>query len=167
MNKISLRKTVMAALFAAITFVATYFAIPLPISFGYVNLGDCFVLLGGLLLGPYGFFSAALGSILGDILLGFIVYAPATFILKGSMALIMYFIAGKKYSLIKLILAAVLSECIMVIGYFIYECFVIGLGVSAIANIPYNCFQGVVCATAAIILYSVFEKSGLKRKLQL
>lgn len=167
MKSLVIKKTVMAALFAALTFIATYFVIPFPIASGYINLGDCFVLLGGLILGPYGFLSAAIGSTLCDILLGFIMYAPATFIIKGCMALIIYFIAGKKYSLLRHIIAAVLCEALMICGYFVYECFALKLGLSALASVPYNCIQGLVGASASIIIYTILKKTGLPDKIRL
>ena len=44
---------VLAALFAALTYVATNIIhVPIPATDGYINLGDCVVLLGAFLLGP-------------------------------------------------------------------------------------------------------------------
>ena len=64
--------------------------IPSPMK-GYLNIGDCIVLLCGWLLAPgYGFVAAGLGSALADMLSGYVVYAPATFLIKGSMALIVF-----------------------------------------------------------------------------
>ena len=52
MNDKKIRKLVLAALLAALVCVATMVVqIPSPMQ-GYVNLGDCFVLLSGWLLGP-------------------------------------------------------------------------------------------------------------------
>ena len=58
-----LERLVLAALFAALTCTATMvLQIPSPMS-GYVNLGDCFVLLSGVFLGPvWGFLAAGTGS---------------------------------------------------------------------------------------------------------
>ncbi len=48
-----IRKMVLAALMAALTYVATMVVqIPSPMQ-GFVNLGDCFVLLSGWILGPW------------------------------------------------------------------------------------------------------------------
>jgi uncharacterized membrane protein len=60
MNDKKIRKLVLAALLAALVCVATMVVqIPSPMQ-GYVNLGDCFVLLSGWLLGPwYGFAASA------------------------------------------------------------------------------------------------------------
>ena len=56
-------KLVLSALMAALVYVATsIIQIPSPVN-GYVNLGDCFVLLSGWLLGPwYGGAAAGIGS---------------------------------------------------------------------------------------------------------
>lgn len=71
MNDKKIRKLVLAALLAALVCVATMVVqIPSPMQ-GYVNLGDCFVLLSGWLLGPwYGFAAGGIGSMLADIFLG-------------------------------------------------------------------------------------------------
>ena len=63
------KKLVLSALMAALVYVATsIIQIPSPMS-GYVNLGDCFVLLSGWLLGPwYGGAAAGIGSMLVDLL---------------------------------------------------------------------------------------------------
>lgn len=54
-------RLVMAALLAAITCVVTMvIKIPITATGGYINLGDCIVLLSGILLGPlYGGLAAA------------------------------------------------------------------------------------------------------------
>ena len=63
-----LRKLVLAALFAALTTVMTMvIRIPSPMS-GYVNLGDCAVLLSAWILGPgLGCAAAGIGSMLADL----------------------------------------------------------------------------------------------------
>ena len=49
---IKVKKLVFSALMAALVYAATMMIqIPSPMN-GYVNLGDCFVLLSGWLLGP-------------------------------------------------------------------------------------------------------------------
>ena len=53
MENQKVRKLVLSALMAALVYVATsIIQIPSPVN-GYVNLGDCFVLLSGWLLGPW------------------------------------------------------------------------------------------------------------------
>ena len=88
MKDLRIRKLVYAALMAALTYVATMvIQIPSPMQ-GYVNLGDCCVLLSGWLLGPWwGGAAAGIGSMLTDLLNGYAHYAPGTFVIKGCMAI--------------------------------------------------------------------------------
>lgn len=90
MNKgLSTKKLVITALMAALTCVATMIiTIPSPLK-GYINLGDCVVLSAGWMLAPgYAFFAAGLGSGLADVFSGYVLYAPATFLIKGLMAIV-------------------------------------------------------------------------------
>ena len=89
MENQKVRKLVLSALMAALVYVATsVIQIPSPVN-GYVNLGDCFVLLSGWLLGPwYGAAAAGIGSMLVDLLSGYGHYVPGTLIIKGLDALV-------------------------------------------------------------------------------
>ena len=91
--KTKTQKIVFSALLASLVCVATMIIkIPSPLK-GYINLGDCVVLLSGWILSPvYGFLAAGVGSGLADIFSGYAVYAPATFIIKGLMALVAHFV---------------------------------------------------------------------------
>ena len=161
MKKINVKKLVLASVFASIVCVATVvFAFPLPGN-GFANLGDCFVIICGGLIGPWwGFAAAAVGAALADIILGYAVYAPATFLIKGLMALLVYYIAAKngKISVIKIAVSAVAAEIVMVAGYFFFELAVYGAGV-AIPDLLGNTTQAGVGAVAGTILLSAFLKN--------
>lgn len=158
-RKITAQTIAFTAVFAALVCLATFVSVPLP--FGYFNLGDIFVLLSSWCMGPVlGAVASGVGSALADILMGYVVYAPATLIIKAGIALAAYFsyvFLGKllsKYELVPRAISALLGECVMVGGYFLYECFVLGYGVGAVASLPGNATQGVaavVIATALII----------------
>lgn len=147
---------------AAMVCVATMIIkIPSPMK-GYLNIGDCIVLLCGWLLAPgYGFVAAGLGSALADIFSGYITYAPATFLIKGSMALIAvacFKLMNKRIGkLPSQIVGAVLAEIAMVLGYFVFEGFMYGFIPSAV-NIPANAVQGAVGLIIGIILVKAFER---------
>ncbi len=155
----------MAALIAALACVATMIIkIPSPLN-GYVNLGDAVVLVAGWMLSPaYGFLAAGIGSALADLFSGYAVYAPATFVIKGLMALIAYFIArtfrNKQRKLPSKIVSGVAAEIFMILGYFVFEGFLYGFVPSAV-NIPANAVQGVAGIVMGILLTSVFEKSKI------
>ena len=154
MNDKKIRKLVLAALLAALVCVATMVVqIPSPMQ-GYVNLGDCFVLLSGWLLGPwYGFAAGGIGSMLADIFLGYAHYAPGTLVIKGVMALVaalMYEKMGRTAT--SRIAGGVVSEIIMVLGYFGYASLLLGKGLAAAASIPGNIFQGAVGLVVGVLL---------------
>ena len=88
--KDNLKKHVITALFAALTFAATMaIRIPTPGTSGYIHPGDALVILSGVILGPsYGFLAAGIGSALADLLGGYFIYVPITFVIKGLIALL-------------------------------------------------------------------------------
>ncbi len=162
------RKIVMAALMAALTCVATMIIkIPSPLN-GYLNLGDGIVLAAGWLMAPgYGFAAAGLGSALADLLSGYLSYAPATFVIKGLMALVAlygYKLLHKRLgNLLSGILSGIAAEILMVLGYYVFEGFLYGFGPSAV-NIPANGVQGVAGLILGIVLMKIFEKSKITLK---
>lgn len=87
MKKEQIIKLCVTGMFTALICVATMvIQIPAPIV-GFLNLGDCFVLVAAWILGPwYGFVAGGIGSALADLLTGFAQYIPATLIIKGLMA---------------------------------------------------------------------------------
>lgn len=156
------KRIVITALMAAMVCVATMIIkIPSPMK-GYLNIGDCIVLLCGWLLSPgYGFVAAGLGSALADMFSGYITYAPATFLIKGSMALIAFAcfkLMNKRIGrLPSQIIGAVFAEIVMVLGYFVFEGFMYGFVPSAV-NIPANAVQGAAGLILGIVLVKVFER---------
>lgn len=159
------QRIVMAALLAALTCVATMIIkIPSPLK-GYLNLGDCVVLLAGWMLSPtYGFLAAGLGSALADTFSGYVTYVPSTFVIKGLMALIAFYgfklLHSKLGNISSRIISGIVAEVVMVAGYFIFEGFLYGFGPSLV-NIPANVIQGIAGLIIGTILVKVFEKSKI------
>lgn len=159
------QRIVMAALLAALTCVATMIIkIPSPLK-GYLNLGDCVVLLAGWMLSPtYGFLAAGLGSALADTFSGYVTYVPATFVIKGLMALIAFYgfklLHSKLGNISSRIISGIVAEVVMAAGYFIFEGFLYGFGPSLV-NIPANVIQGIAGLIIGTILVKVFEKSKI------
>lgn len=161
------RNLVMSAVFAALICASTFIIrIPSPIQ-GYINLGDCFVLLAAwTLTRKLGALSAAVGSALADLIAGYAIFAPATFVIKGLVALTAYhcFKAIKKKTKTNTaaITSAIAAECVMILGYLIYESFLYGFS-AALAEVPFNAIQGAVCIIPACILYELIgSKIGSK-----
>ena len=162
------RKLVMAALMAALTCVATIIIkIPSPLK-GYINLGDCIVLLSGWLLSPmWGFLAAGLGSALADILSGYVIYGPATFLIKGLMALVAFYVFkllhNKCGNLVSRIISGIGAEIVMIVGYFIFAGFLYGFG-PAVVNIPANAVQGIAGILIGIVVMKICAQSRIVLK---
>lgn len=167
MDDKKLRKLVLSALLAALCCVATMVVqIPSPMQ-GYVNLGDCFVLLSGWMLGPwYGFAAGGIGSMLADVLLSYAHYAPGTLVIKGLMAMTAALILRRMNgSSAGRVLGGVAAELLMVAGYFGYASLLLGKGLAAAASIPGNLVQGAAGLAAGLMLMAVMERSQLTKKL--
>lgn len=171
---------VAAAMLAALCCIATMIIkIPTP-TFGYIHLGDGFVLLCGILLGPlYGALSAGIGSMFADLFSGYASFAPATFAVKAGTALIAALLSRLFRKLFHSasgdfaggLIAGAVAETFMVIGYFVYEIFLAMLaagqftnttfaaGVSSSATgIPFNIVQGFVGIVITLLLLPLLKK---------
>lgn len=170
MKNQNLRKTVFSALFAAIICVATVvIQIPSPATNGYFNLGDCFVIIAGQLLGPlYGALAAGIGSALADIFASYIHYAPASFIIKATMAAsaAMVYGAFKKKKSLARAASGIVSEIIMLLGYFCYEGLILKYGLAAAAGIPSNAAQGVTAVVLSFAVSAALKKAKLFDKMK-
>ena len=148
---------------AALVFAATYAVkIPSPTN-GYVNLGDCFVLVSGWLLGPwYGAAAGGIGSALTDLLGGYLHYVPATLLIKAADA----FVAASIYRTLKksfkgMIVGGIVGELIMAAGYFGYSSLLLGRGLAAALSIPGNLVQGIVGIAAGTLIMQIIRRSKL------
>ena len=159
------KKIVISALIAALACVATMvIQIPSPLK-GYINLGDCVVLMAGWMLSPaYAFLAAGLGSALADIFSGYVIYAPVTFIIKGLMAVIAFYgfkLLNKKLNkTLSRIISGISAESLMVLGYFIFEGFLYGF-IPSLVNVPANSIQGIAGIVVGVILINVFRKTKI------
>lgn len=156
-NKTSTRQLTLAALFMALTTVATMVIhIPVPATQGFVNVGDSFVLLSGLLFSHYyGALIGGVGSALADLFLGYTIFAPVTLIVKAIEALLASYI--DRGNTVSRVIAVIVGVTWMVFGYFIFEVFMFDLPVALSAVIP-NSIQGIVSAGLALLLYPIVRR---------
>ncbi len=152
---------VIAALWAAMIFLAI-FLIKIPLVNGYANLGDALIFTCALLIPlPYALGASAVGAFLADIISGYPVYAPFTFIIKPLMLL--WFIPFRKARVkwLRHWLPSLLAGATGALLYFLTDYILYGLG-GAIASIPGNIGQCAAnclfyTATAYILEYK-FKK---------
>lgn len=95
-NETTLKLT-QAALLAALCYIGFQFLridLPLPTGKTAIHFGNCFCVLGALLIGGlYGGLAGAMGMTIADFTSGYAASAPKTFILKLCIGLIVGFIA--------------------------------------------------------------------------
>lgn len=165
MKVTNVKKMVLSAMFAAMIYIATT-VIQISIPSGYINFGDAFVLMAGFTLGPvYGGIAAGAGSSLAD-LIAFPAYAPATFVIKFLVAVCAAVSVRKISSKKKYFIGSLIGEIVMITGYFAYESVFIGLGLGALASVPFNAIQGTVAAVIAVLIMNILIKNkSLKQML--
>lgn len=172
------KKLVLTALMIAVVFLLTFIIhIPSPIPGGYFNIGDAAIMITAILLGGRaGFIAGAIGSALSDYALGYMMFVPVTFVVKGIEGLVVGLIANKngKASEARKIIAIVVGALIMVVGYLVFELTVVRLlldktlAVSTIiAELPGNLIQGGASAIIAYSFLAVLEKTNIIKKLKL
>lgn len=150
MNDKQVRRLAMGGVMAALVFVMTYLPkVPVPVTGGYVHLGDGMIFLAAMLLGPMGVAASAVGSALSDLVGGYMTYIIPTFLIKGAMALV----AWKLYkpgNWLQIIIAFVLAEAVMVAGYFAFEAVLYGVP-AALGAVGPNAIQGVAGVVVGLL----------------
>lgn len=154
----------LTGIFTALILVFTAF-VHIPFFTGYVHIGDGFLYLAAAMLPtPYAVFAGAAGAVLADVLTGYAVWAPASFIIKGVTVLFFSRHAVKvieKRNLLALIPSALL--CIG--GYYLYEALLMGNFISAAYGIPGNVIQSAFSSALFVLVGLTIDKTGLKGRL--
>lgn len=174
MKKLSRRATIVTkqlttvAMFTALVTVATIvIAIPAPAG-GFLNVGDTVVLIAAACLGPIGgMIAGGLGSCFADLILGYVMYAPFTLVIKGLEGLICGGLImlidktlGKRYKnyiaqIIAGVIAMIVAALTMSSLYCIADGILYGWG-AAIVNAPVNLTQGAIgVAAGSVIVYAL------------
>jgi len=172
MNKTHTKRIAINGAMIAMVFLATYFTkIPIPATQGYFNLGDTVIMVAAMLLGRgSGLLAGALGSLLADVVGGFFIFAPLTFVVKGLEGFIVGSFASLKGSWksgwLGKALAVIAGALTMVAGYFIGEAYILSIfdkafGYTvAVVALPVNLLQGGISALIAYMLSAILRKAG-------
>ena len=176
-------KLVLSGLMISLIILGTIiFRIPVPMTQGYVHLGDAMIYLSVFLLGKkQGALAAGLGSALGDILGGYAFWAPWTFIIKFAMAYATGAIlakpkksqalpeasgqapqAARKFSSPG-ILAMITGGLVMCAGYLIAERVIYGSWTIAAIALPWNTGQFVTGITVTAALQQTIMQQKTKK----
>ncbi|NHV60744.1 MAG: ECF transporter S component [Candidatus Verstraetearchaeota archaeon] len=115
----------LVAFYTGLVTVSTLiFTVYVPATRGYFNIGESAVYLVALLAGPYvGAFAGGVGSMLADLSLGYLFFAPATLVIKGIEGGVLGILAKKapslsnrSWRLLSAGVAMILSASIFIVG---------------------------------------------------
>jgi uncharacterized membrane protein len=155
---------VINALFIALTVVATMFInIKLPImgNGGLIHLGNVPLFIAAFVFGrKTGAIAGAFGMGLFDLISGWAVWAPFTFIIVGLMGYLAGLMAekmpGKKVVVYSL--AVIVAMLIKIVGYYFAEVVLYGNWIQPFGSIPGNIMQVVLAGLIVIPLAGRIKK---------
>lgn len=164
-KKSNLRLLCLAAMFAAVIYVFTAF-IHIPSHTGYTHIGDAFLyLVATLLPTPYAAAAGAIGAILSDVLTGYAMWAPGSFLIKTLTAMV-FSSQTKKIVCIRNLIALLPAFLLCAGGYYLYEAMITQNFIAPLAGIPGYCVQVGLSSIVFLVVGSVFDRLHLKERLQ-
>lgn len=168
-NTAKIRRITAAGVFAALIFVFTAY-LHIPTGAGYTHAGDGLIFLAASILPmPYAVAAAALGGALADGLSGFLIWMPATIIIKAVTALF-FTSKGEKIVSLRNVLGIIPSMILCVVGYSLYEGTVMARGLSwaaitaAFGQTPAYIVQSVASGLLFISVGLLLDKTGFKKR---
>lgn len=156
-RKTDVRLIALVAVMVAVTCVFTLLVrIPMAPTRGYIHLGDVAATFSALAFGPWlGFVIAGGGTALADLIGGYPHWAPLTLIIHGLQGFLAGYVARLgRHRPGAMLLGAFLGEVVVVLGYFLVEIPLYGLG-PALTELPGNSIQGAFGLLGMPLLYLV------------
>ncbi len=162
------RNLTMTALFGAMVCVATMFIhLPVPMTGGYVHIGDAFIYLAACMLPmPYAMAAGAIGAGLADALSGYYVYVLPTIIIK-ALLVIPFSAKGDKIISLRAVVASIIASVIGVAGYFVADWIIYGNMATAIANMFAGTVQPFSSMVIFVMLGYALDKADVKKRFNL
>jgi len=163
------RDLVICSLLTAMVFIATRFMnirLPVSVNGGLIHLGNTILFMSAIVFGKNkGAIAGAFGMGLFDILSGWMLWAPFTFIIRGVMGYITGHVAylnnKNGNSLVYNIMGILAASIFMIVGYYITEVILYGNIMAPITSIPGNIIQLAVGAVVAIPLSAALKRTKL------
>ncbi|HYE81152.1 MAG TPA: ECF transporter S component [Clostridia bacterium] len=160
-----IKELVQLGLLSALTFVATM-AIHVPSwNGGVIHLGDSMIFLTAVIFGrKYAAISGAVGMTMFDILSGYSVWAPYTFVIKAVMGFIAgsaaYMGGAKGENVFKNAIGMLLAGIWMIGGYYAAEVMITGNLVSPVASVTGNTIQFGAGAVIAFVIIAAIKRTS-------
>ena len=144
----------LAAVFTALTYVFTAFInirLPITANGGLIHLGNIPLFIGAVVFGSsVGAISGGFGMALFDLLSGWTVWAPFTLVIVALMGYSVGKIAGRTYSMSRIVMAIIVAGIIKVAGHYAAEVSLYGSFAAPLTSIPGNILQ--ISAAAVIVI---------------
>lgn len=165
-KKSTVKSLAITAVFIALTYVFTAMInirLPIAANGGLIHLGNIPLFIGAILFGKKtGFLAGGVGMALFDLLSGWTIWAPCTFITVGLMGFVIGAIAEKHRSFRWYALAIALACGIKIAGYYIADVIIYHSRLVALNSIPGNLIQ--VCIAGVIVLAVITRLEVAARK---
>jgi len=160
------REVVLCGLLTAMVFVSTRFInirLPLSINGGLIHMGNTILFMIAIVFGKKrGAIAGALGMGLFDVLSGWFLWAPFTFVIRGAMGYIVGAAAegkeGKK-QLLYTLGGIVAASVVMIGGYYVTEGILYGNWIAPMTSIPGNVIQLIIGTAIGLPLAEALKKT--------
>lgn len=162
-NVIDVKDITICAMCIALTYVATAFInirLPFQANGGLIHLGNVPLFVAAVLFGKKtGAIAGGVGMALFDLLGGWFLWAPFTFVTVGLMGFVSGFVTERKKNAAHIILGFVLALIIKIAGYYIAEGIIYGNWLVPVMSIPGNIVQVVTGAVIAFPLITILKRA--------
>lgn len=163
MRNLGIRQIVLAGVMIALVAVFTLaIRVPFAPTRGYFNFSDVAVFFAGFAFGPWmGLIAGGVGAGLADVVGGYAMYAPLTFLAHGLEGLVAGYVGGKERGVPRMVLGWALGAIVMLAFYFLGEAFGFGMGIGPAATeaLTINIPQVVAGGIVAIPLVSAVRRA--------
>ncbi|MHA1596508.1 MAG: ECF transporter S component [Candidatus Asgardarchaeia archaeon] len=158
---------VSAYMTALVTIATMIFQVYIPATEGYFNLGEAAVYTVAGLFGPkIGALAGGLGSALADLITGYVIYAPGTFVIKGVEGFVVGFLINrlklieKSWREVSVAVSSIVSALIAFIGFSYYSG---GANVSSVVILSVDVYiPGWIWPIIALVSFTIITYMSLK-----
>lgn len=162
-KKVNVTDIAITGVCIALTLVATAFInvrLPIAANGGLVHLGNVPLFLAAIIFGKKtGAFAGAFGMGLFDLLSGWTLWAPFTFVIVGLMGFAVGKITENRIGFRWNVLAIAVACVIKIVGYYIAEGIIYGNWVAPALSIPGNMVQIGVAAVIVLPIVEIVRKA--------
>ena len=163
MSKKQIKYLCAAGLFSALVFVFTAY-LHIPSHTGYVHIGDAFIYISACLLPlPYAPLVGAVGALVADCVTGYVMWAPASAVIK-SLAALLFTSRSTKLLTLRNGLVLIPASAICVGGYYLYEAIISKNFVAPLAGVVGNITQSAASCVLFLILALALDRLKIKTK---